>query len=124
MRHRCDNPMCKDFPRYGGRGIRVCDRWRSFEAFYADMGDRPEGTSLDRIDSNGDYEPGNCRWADRPTQNNNRRVTRLLTIGAVTRPLSDWSRDAGLPNRVVSHRLDRGWEPRRALGLDQEVSIG
>lgn len=74
MKNRCYNPKCPRYKDWGGRGIRVCDRWlASFEAFYADMGPRPPKTSIDRIDVNGNYEPGNCRWADIKTQRANRR---------------------------------------------------
>jgi hypothetical protein len=75
MKKRCANPNQKYWKNYGGRGIRVCDRWlNSFENFLADMGERPEGTSIDRYPNNdGNYEPGNCRWATRKQQRANRR---------------------------------------------------
>lgn len=73
IRDRCSNPKSKSFQWYGAVGVQVCERWNQFENFYADMGDRPPGTSIDRIDPFGDYEPGNCRWTDPVTQRNNRR---------------------------------------------------
>jgi len=89
MIQRCTNPANPKWGAYGGRGITVCQQWRdSFTAFHSDMGERPPGASLDRIDVNGNYEPGNCRWADALTQARNRRVQRSSNTGV---PGVTWS---------------------------------
>jgi len=105
MRRRCLDKNFKDYPNYGGRGIEVCERWNSFENFLADMGKRPPGMTLDRIDNDGDYEPGNCRWASHRTQMNNTRKNRFLTYGGKTASLSDWARHVGITPTCLSMRL-------------------
>lgn len=115
---RCHNPKNKSFPRYGGRGIAVCDRWRdSFQDFLRDVGPRPSPShSIDRIDNSRGYEPGNCRWATARTQTNNRGVTLLVTLDGETRPLAEWCEARGLNYYTVWSRISqRGWSPEAAL---------
>ncbi len=82
MRQRCNNKNHAHYPRYGARGIKVCDRWNeSFQAFISDMGERPEGLTIDRVNNDGNYEPGNCRWASYSTQAHNRNVRRTNNTG-------------------------------------------
>ena len=108
MIQRCTNPKAPNFHKYGARGIGVCVRWRDFVLFLADMGPRPPGTSLDRIDGTKDYEPGNVRWSDARTQNANRRCVRLLTINGETACLTEWARRAGVSDTAMTYRLRRG----------------
>jgi hypothetical protein len=115
MRQRCSVPHNPAYPRYGGRGIGVCDRWQSFENFLADMGDRPEGMSLDRIDTNGNYEPGNCRWATPKQQARNTRRSRLVTAFGQTKPLSQWAEEFGMHRTTLRSRLAWGWDAERAI---------
>lgn len=84
MKHRCFFASDKDYKNYGGRGITVCERWLVFENFYADMGERPQGLTLDRINSDGNYEPSNCRWATQAEQTANRRHHNLAILVPVT----------------------------------------
>ena len=78
MRQRCLNPNANNYHRYGGRGITICDRWDDFNLFLEDMGERPEGYSIDRINNNGNYEPSNCKWSTTVDQNNNRRLRSVV----------------------------------------------
>jgi hypothetical protein len=117
MRGRCLNPSDRDWPDYGGRGIVICERWlNSFEAFSQDMGLRPTPThSIDRIDVNGNYEPGNCRWATPTQQSRNRRFGQLVTIGGSAKRVSEWAAETGIPASKIYRRLSDGWSAERAL---------
>lgn len=114
MNRRCYNASDDSFHEYGGRGISVCERWReSVTAFYQDMGPRPEGGTLDRINNDGNYEPGNCRWATEEEQRNNKRTSRLITFGGCTLTLNQWSRRTGINRHTIRHRINRGWPKER-----------
>lgn len=117
MWQRCTNQNNKHFKDYGGRGVQVCERWKSFENFIADMGDKPTGShSLDRVNVEGHYEPGNCRWATPAEQARNTRRTRLLTLNGKTQCLQDWATELGFGKaRVITRRLAAGWSIERAL---------
>lgn len=115
MMSRCTNPSHRAYPRYGGRGIVVCDAWLKFEQFYADMGARPDGASLDRIDNDKGYEPSNCRWATRIEQQRNKRNNRLLTHNGQSLPVSEWAEIYGLSQYAIHERLKRGWSVHEAL---------
>lgn len=93
MLQRCRNPRSHGFSRYGARGIAVCERWLVFANFLADMGERPAGMTLDRIDNDGDYEPGNCRWASRVIQANNTRANRFIEWDGRRQTLTQWARE-------------------------------
>jgi hypothetical protein len=97
---------------YGGRGIRVCERWNDFEAFLADMGPKPSPKhQIDRINSNGNYEPSNCRWVTSRENNNNRRNNRPLTIGGRTQTVTEWAREASIDPDKLRSRIKIGWPP-------------
>lgn len=107
---RCHNENSTSYPGYGGRGIFVCERWRSsFELFLADMGHRPSPEhSIDRVDNDGNYEPGNCRWATREEQANNKRTNRRIEIEGQTKNLSEWATLAGVTPSCILRRIHAG----------------
>ena len=117
MLNRCQNPNTKAFKGYGARGIKVCDKWQSFENFYSDMGDKPSPRhSLDREKNDGDYTPENCRWATKAEQVANKRNNRLLTVDGVTLTITEWARRVGCQQTALSNRIDaQGMTPEQAI---------
>lgn len=117
MKGRCLNPSYGNYANYGGRGIKVCDRWlESFENFLADMGEAPRGTSIDRIDNDGHYTPENCRWATDSEQQNNKRDTVLLTANGKTQTINEWAKETGLDVALIRNRIKRhGWSVEKAI---------
>ncbi|MCM5682497.1 hypothetical protein M8A51_23455 [Schlegelella sp. S2-27] len=117
MKQRCTNPKKREYPHYGGRGIKVCDEWmHSFLAFFNHIGPRPSDRhSLDRIDVNGNYEPGNVRWATQQEQVENTTVARHITINGRTQTLSAWAREMGLTAGQVCQRERSGWSIEEAI---------
>lgn len=112
---RCTNVNNHAYKDYGGRGITVCDRWRSFENFFADMGNPPAGMTIDRADNDKGYCKENCRWASRKEQGRNRRSTVLLTHNGRTMCMKAWAEEMGMCGSAIRHRLNIGWSVEKAL---------
>lgn len=107
MRTRCNNPNTRAYQNYGGRGIQVCAAWGSFTQFLADMGEAPEGLSIERVENDKGYEPGNCRWATPKQQARNTRANRLIKHNGETLCLSEWAERLGTTADVLWKRLER-----------------
>lgn len=115
MKSRCLNPNNASYKNYGGRGISVCKRWMSFKNFYADMGDRPEGYTLERVDNDKGYSPDNCVWASRFAQSRNRRSLIMITMDGETHPLSVWVERYGGNYATIHMRIAKGWDAEKAI---------
>ena len=116
MKQRCYNSKCKEFRYYGGRGIAICVRWlNSFENFLSDMGERPEGLSIERMNNNGNYEPSNCKWATPKEQMNNTRRNVILTLDGISLSISQWARKLSINKVTLRGRILSGWTIERAL---------
>lgn len=116
IRRRCNDPGRPGFRDYGGRGIRICNRWIDFANFLTDMGKRPSPEhSIDRINNDGDYEPSNCRWATPKEQSNNRRSNHYITIEGETMTIAQWCEKYDIPDTTFHNRLRRGWRGQSLL---------
>lgn len=116
MLARCENPSNKSYGMYGARGVSVCEEWKDFRNFLRDMGERPDGTTLDRIDSHGNYVPGNCRWATATEQSRNRDYVRTIEYNGHTKLFIDWCRELGLNYSSTYQRIYcRGWSVEKAF---------
>jgi hypothetical protein len=116
MVRRCTDPKFEPYARYGAVGVTVCPGWLNFENFLADMGERPDGTSIDRFpEQSGNYEPGNCRWASAVEQANNRSSTKLISARGEQKSIADWARASGTPASRIASRLRAGWSAERAI---------
>lgn len=130
MLKRCHKKTAPEYPNYGGRGIRVCGRWRrSFENFYADMGERPANTpaqrfSLGRINNDKGYHPSNCRWEDDFQQSNNKRNSRIIAWRGREQTMAQWARECGFRRNLIKDRIDRyGWGVEDALTTPVRVRL-
>ncbi len=118
MRSRCGNPASQYYRIYGGRGISVCEQWASFAVFLADMGEKPSGCSIDRIDNERGYEPSNCRWATAKEQGRNKRNNRIIAHNGESLTLSDWAERTGTMVATIANRIDAlGWSIADAITI-------
>lgn len=124
MRDRCTYKSCGNYERYGARGISYDPRWNSYESFVEDMGERPEGMTLDRIDSNKNYCKENCRWATPAQQQANRRNCMHITYNGITQTAADWSRSLGLAKGAVWMRIVKyKWPVEKAITLPKGATL-
>lgn len=116
MKQRCHNPKAPDYRRYGGRGIIVCPEWRkAFGAFLSDMGTRPTGMTLDRIDNDAGYSKENCRWLPKKLQHRNTSQSKWITYRGETRVMVEWAEILSLPYRTLKQRIANNWPVERAF---------
>jgi hypothetical protein len=124
MKVRCLNKTHHKYPRYGGRGIKICERWLTFANFLEDMGERPTGTTLDRKENDGDYELSNCQWSTPLQQAANRSCSVWITIDGVTKLMRHWCIEYSTTEPLVSRRLKAGMAPIEALTRPSRIHNG
>lgn len=124
MIQRCENPKDASYHNYGARGITVCAAWHQFGAFLADMGVRPKGFQIDRIDNDKGYSPDNCRWVSAKTNHNNQRHNRIIEHNGMRLTIARWAELLGMNYRTLNNRINRGWPVERALTepADKEIA--
>ena len=121
---RCTNPKASGYAKYGAKGITVCERWRTFENFYADMGERPSRLhSLDRINNSLGYTPGNVRWATMQTQQRNRTSNAVHRMDGEAKTLAEWCEIYGAPHSRVIHRMESGWTFEQAVKAPKNARL-
>jgi len=117
MKQRCYYIKHKSYSQYGGKGIKVCERWLNFENFYQDMGKKPDGMTLDRVDRDKDYSPENCKWSTYSEQMKNTSRTRMIEYDGKIMCLTDWAKELGIKFYTLRMRLDRGWNIEKAFNF-------
>lgn len=117
MVNRCSNPLNQAYVYYGGRGISVIDEWLDFDSFYnwAVRNGYSDNLTIDRIDTNGNYSPTNCKWSTKAEQNRNKRDTRNITYRAITKCVTDWAKELNISPTALTYRLNKGWGVERTL---------
>jgi len=123
MKARCSNPNNPYWKYYGGRGIKVCESWQDFNNFFADMGESPVDTTIERVDGDRDYEPSNCIWATRAEQQLNLRSNHNITFNGETKCAAEWGRVLGINPRTIYSRLQRGWPIELLLNAQKRKGI-
>lgn len=123
MKQRCLNKNNPEYRNYGGRGVTVCKRWMKFENFLSDMGERPAGKSIDRINNNLGYSPKNCKWSTSLEQARNKRSNTIVKFNGETKVITDWEKELGLGRELVRARLKRGWTVYEALKTSAKMGI-
>lgn len=123
MKNRCLSPSNPSYSRYGGRGITVCERWLDFSNFLVDMGEKPAGTSIDRVDNDSGYYKENCRWATNVEQRSNTSRNVILTHNGISDTVKGWSRRIGLRHETLVRRLKLGWTTADALNMSVDLNV-